>query len=260
MKNATLLLKVLFITTILFSSCTMEKRLYNNGYYVDWKTQNKSKHSKAANKNLEQLKLVDISKIDRIEPKTELIASSNNKELQIPESANKITNALPLEGKIFEKEFKNFSTTNASENVRLSNNKNVKQNLFNKIFEKKLKKLHANSNDKNTISALSILGIVFLFLGLFTIIFLSILIGGIILLGGLLMLLFGINKNRDGRSKNNNPNYNQQEVVYLKNGGRLIGIIIERIPGVSLKIQTVDGNIFPIKEEEIEKITKEILK
>lgn len=47
------------------------------------------------------------------------------------------------------------------------------------------------------------------------------------------------------------------DVVYLKNGGMIKGIIIEQIPNESIKIQTKDGNIFVYKNDEIEKIAKE---
>jgi len=48
-----------------------------------------------------------------------------------------------------------------------------------------------------------------------------------------------------------------EDVVYLKNGAIMRGIIIEQRPMESLKIQTRDGNVFVITMEEIEKITKE---
>ena len=48
-----------------------------------------------------------------------------------------------------------------------------------------------------------------------------------------------------------------QEVVYLKNGSVIRGVIIEQIPGKSLKIQTNDGSIFAYEMDEVEKITKE---
>ena len=48
------------------------------------------------------------------------------------------------------------------------------------------------------------------------------------------------------------------EVVYLKNGSVIRGIILEQIPNVQLKIETADGNIFIFKMEEVEKIAKEI--
>lgn len=48
-----------------------------------------------------------------------------------------------------------------------------------------------------------------------------------------------------------------QDVVYLKNGSIIRGVIIEQIPNSSLKIQTDDGSIFAYKIGEISKITKE---
>ncbi len=48
------------------------------------------------------------------------------------------------------------------------------------------------------------------------------------------------------------------EIVHLKNGGRIRGIITEQIPNEQLKIQTSDGNIFVYSFDEIEKITKEL--
>lgn len=51
-----------------------------------------------------------------------------------------------------------------------------------------------------------------------------------------------------------------EDVVYLKNGSIIHGIIIEQIPNESLKIQTKDGNVFVYKMAEIEKITKEVVK
>jgi TM2 domain-containing membrane protein YozV len=50
---------------------------------------------------------------------------------------------------------------------------------------------------------------------------------------------------------------NYKDVVYLKDGSVIKGIIIEQIPNVSLKIETSDGSIFVYKMEKIEKITKE---
>lgn len=47
------------------------------------------------------------------------------------------------------------------------------------------------------------------------------------------------------------------DVVYLKNGSVIRGIIIEQSPSQSLKIQTPDGNLFVYAMEEIARITKE---
>jgi hypothetical protein len=50
---------------------------------------------------------------------------------------------------------------------------------------------------------------------------------------------------------------NMEDVVYLKNGSVIRGIIIEQIPNQSIKIQTKDRNVFVFKYDDIEKITKE---
>lgn len=50
-----------------------------------------------------------------------------------------------------------------------------------------------------------------------------------------------------------------REIVYLKNGSVVRGVVIEQVPGVSLKIQTSDGSIFAYQMSEVEKITKEMV-
>ena len=51
-----------------------------------------------------------------------------------------------------------------------------------------------------------------------------------------------------------------EDVVYLKNGSIVRGMIMEQIPNESVKIETYDGSIFVYKMDEIEKITKEPIK
>ena len=46
------------------------------------------------------------------------------------------------------------------------------------------------------------------------------------------------------------------DVVHLKNGSFIKGVIIETIPNESLKIQTNDGSIFVYQMSEVEKMTK----
>lgn len=48
-----------------------------------------------------------------------------------------------------------------------------------------------------------------------------------------------------------------QDVIYLKDGSIYRGVIIEQVPNVSYKIESRDGNVFAVKVEEVEKITKE---
>lgn len=48
-----------------------------------------------------------------------------------------------------------------------------------------------------------------------------------------------------------------QDVVYLKNGSVIRGLITEQIPNKSLKIETTDGSIFICDMNDVNKITKE---
>jgi hypothetical protein len=50
---------------------------------------------------------------------------------------------------------------------------------------------------------------------------------------------------------------NFQDVVYLKNGSVIRGVIIEEVPNESLKIETTDGSLFVFTISEIEKMAKE---
>ena len=49
---------------------------------------------------------------------------------------------------------------------------------------------------------------------------------------------------------------NYQDVVYLKNGGIIRGVIVEQQPNVLLKVKTGDGNLFVFQMAEVEKMTK----
>jgi len=50
---------------------------------------------------------------------------------------------------------------------------------------------------------------------------------------------------------------NLEDVVYLKNGSVIRGIIVEQVPGKSVKIQTRDGSIFAYQMADIARMTKE---
>jgi hypothetical protein len=50
---------------------------------------------------------------------------------------------------------------------------------------------------------------------------------------------------------------NLQDVVYLKNGSVIRGLIVEQVPNESIKIETADRSVFFFKIDEIAKIAKE---
>ncbi|MGB0886221.1 MAG: hypothetical protein ACPGR5_07330 [Chitinophagales bacterium] len=47
------------------------------------------------------------------------------------------------------------------------------------------------------------------------------------------------------------------DVLYLKNGSKIKGIIVEQVPGKTVKIQTKDGSQYVYKVTEVEKFTRE---
>lgn len=51
---------------------------------------------------------------------------------------------------------------------------------------------------------------------------------------------------------------NYEDVIYLKNGSIIRGIIVEQVPNESIKIETRDGNLFFYRIDEIQKMTKEV--
>ena len=48
-----------------------------------------------------------------------------------------------------------------------------------------------------------------------------------------------------------------EDVLYLKNGSIIHGIIIEQVPGKSIKIQNTIGDVYFYDIFDVEKITKE---
>jgi sRNA-binding regulator protein Hfq len=50
---------------------------------------------------------------------------------------------------------------------------------------------------------------------------------------------------------------NYQDVVYLKNGSIIRGLIVEQVPNETIKIETMDKSVFVYKLDEIAKIAKE---
>jgi hypothetical protein len=260
---------LIIVLLFILSSCTIQKRLYNDGYNVDWikRTDNNPKNpTNNSIRNDNSLKINSCSEVSNTNnnSSSQAVRSSFSSGLDIniltpeqnalsaPESISDLNSGIK----------KNY-TYEGCKNIGESKNR-IASTIQRKV-ERKIRKNFSDSNAESPISVLSILGYVFLLIGLITFLVLSMLVGAIVLVIGLLFVLFGINKNRSkntaqNRGKLNDDNGELKEVVYMKNGGRIVGVIIERIPGVSIKIQTSDGNIFPVSENDIEKITKEIIK
>lgn len=134
----------------------------------------------------------------------------------------------------------------------------TKKAVKNKLTE--LKSTSASADDSGS-GALRAIGWVVVILGILILLLVSLLIGALLMLLGLVFVIAG-KKDSGASSQSNTKSDNSQyvDIVYLKNGSIIRGIIIEQIPNESIKIQTQDGSIFVYKMEEVEKMTKELSK
>jgi hypothetical protein len=124
-----------------------------------------------------------------------------------------------------------------------------------------LKSLKKSSSSEGGGSGLRPVGVFFLIIGIVVLLLVSI-IGGIFLsVLGLLLMSSGKSssesRNRVEDSVKEERKIEYVEVLYLKNGSIIRGMIIEQIPNEQVKIQTSDGSVFVYTMDQVLKITKE---
>jgi hypothetical protein len=130
-----------------------------------------------------------------------------------------------------------------------------KNKAKNKTFRKN------KPTDNNAASTVfAILSVIFSLTSLVIGLFLNWVVGLILLIPALLFLVLAltIKPQKETTEKESKETY--RDVLYLKNGSIVKGMIVEQIPNVSFKIETGDGSVFIYKFEEVEKITKEKIK
>lgn len=251
-------IKILFFTLcILITSCSIEKRHYMDGYHVQWRTeQEKNKkenpqdiellNEKNSAASLTSLATTELS--ENVDDDEEIYASSSNT------ISNKSNSNLPfLSG--------NRQSNNWQRAIPLKkNNNSIKVNQPDKIVANSA--VDYDDDDGNV--ALRTIGWIFIGCGFLVFWFASIVIGILIMLLGLVFAIAGRKKSKSNQVKKGEKEEEKTkvyvDVVYLKNGGIIRGMIIEQIPNVQLKIQTKDESVFVYKMDEIEKITKELSK
>lgn len=260
MKSLQQLLFIGLAIALMLTSCTMEKRVYMPGYYTEW---NKSKH----NSDRQQL----VSNVSKTKNQTVTVEQSGTATNTFDNSFtptvtdDNITASLDNNSVIipshetvaFDKKINAASTkTNSSSETKISipNKKELKNTL---------RKINANSasGDEGGSGALSAFGWIVLIVGFLVLLFASIIGGALLMLLGLLIVIAGSKKGDTSSKPSNKPDKSEYvDVLYLKNGSVIRGMIFEQIPNVSIKIQTKDGSIFVYKMEEVEKMTKELSK
>lgn len=127
--------------------------------------------------------------------------------------------------------------------------------------------LHVSERHNSGGGGLRTFGWILIILGALVVLFISIVLGAVMVLLG---VLFAISdkKQEPGEDKKTDPKPTEEtkvneelvDVLYLKNGSMIRGKILEFVSGGNVKIQTADGSIFVYKSEEVEKIVKEPVK
>jgi hypothetical protein len=262
MKSLRKLLFIGLAIALVLTSCTTEKRVYMSGYHTEWY---KSKHNPdrqdlASNDNGKQTKQNQTVTVVESEYETNTVDNSfaltitdNNITASVDNNSLIIPSHKPVS---FDKK---VNTVNAKTNP-VSETKTVISNK--KALKNKLKELKVNSSsgDDGGSGALRAIGWVVLILGLLILLFASIIAGALLMLLGLVFVIAGGNGSSSPQSNTKPDNSQYVDVVYLKNGSVIRGMILEQTPNVSIKIQTKDGSIFVYKMEDVEKMTKELSK
>lgn len=263
MKTIINLTLIAMTVTFVLTSCQMQKVVYKSGNHTERITAKHNGHN-GKNKNCsrcialqeENSVQVDQTKIVKVQQKIidpVLFAYNTTSSDESTYIVSSVENSIkvPTHSTIALDKKKNFiapSTKMSPETKTILSDK--------KSLKSKLMELKKNSSSEGGNGALKAIGWVILILGLLILLFASIIIGGLLMLLGLVFVISGSNAGKDDTEDKSE----YVDIVYLKNGSIIRGIVIEQIPNVSIKIQTKDGSIFVYKMEEVEKITKELSK
>lgn len=226
---------ILSVAAVFISSCAMQKRHYMKGYYLDLKD---GKHTAGTEHQQRRKTVAEVKSVPVETIKIDVTGLNQHQEHQLMASIKPVTEPKTHRRLIIPSPLKSI----------------VKKPV--------IKPERKDTSGLSTARTLLIIfGIIFTFAGAALAWFVSAYFALMFALGLAMWIVGGsIGAKLRKARKQNNPNntYSEyQDVVYLKNGSIIRGMIIEQIPGISLKLETRDGNVFVYKMEEIEKMTKE---
>lgn len=294
MRKVQIILSVLFILTL--NSCSLEKRYHSSGYNINWHFTTANQERKTSSKLPKPNRVSSVAtqtsavKIDSSglfnsggnskPPALGLLHNSENNQTsnrsEIEFSAPKIAHSVVAINSNNEISIASKLNTNPDLKGTNSGSRQNSTNLLNSIFNKydKIRRKTDNQNELaaktnkheqlensgNSGSGTRVFGTLLIIMGVVFIIFVSIILGFILMALGLLLRAVAGPKHKPTpvvETPTQEKKVEFVDVVYLKNGSIIRGLIMEQIPNESLKIQTSDGSLFVYKMEEVVKITKE---
>ena len=242
----------------LLDSCTLTKRKYNKGFDIDWFNGKKEKNPIAHSKN----KRIETPR-KRV-PQADIGSQKTSHANMIGAIAN-IRDTASSKIKTTVELIENSNDIKDKKlQVRLNADHTSRNNL--KLIKKlksvpQLKESTINKPQKtNEYNSNRGIGILLLVIGILSFIMVSILLGVLLIILGIIIMSRSKKVSKSALTPEKEAAEKEItyiDVVYLKNGSILKGLILEQTPNVSLKIQTNGGSIFIYKMEEIEKIIKE---
>jgi len=266
MKNK---IYILLMIVIVLSSCTMQKRYHNSGFNLGLNHHftRSAKVTATPKKSVKQA----IQNPIIAAPKAESV-----------ELANNIPNIAQINGsvcQIVEHRMSDFGAISPVTQVPVSSvdlgNHSMQRSAGNALIQTKTynAKRELNGADLKTSkksassdgggSGSRGFGIFLIVVGIIVFLFVSLIVGLLLALLGLVLMASGKSKSSP-EPLNNAENVVKEEkkveyieVLYLKNGSIIRGMIIEQIPNEQVKIQTSDGSVFVYTMDQVLKITKE---
>lgn len=264
MKNK---ISLLLTIIIVLTSCTMQKRYHNSGFNLGLNGHfpgsnksaslpNKSTHKAIQNSNAESSK-VESNK----STVTEANIPFNTSDVRDVQESDVIHfGVISTQTHIFVNPMNSVSQfKRAKAGVNQVRAKGIKAKSV--INSPSLKSLKKSASSEGGGSGLRGVGVFLLIIGIIVLLVVSIIAGIFLSVLGLLLMSSGKSSSETVDTAQNVVKEEKKveyiEVLYLKNGSIIRGMIIEQIPNVQVKIQTSDGSVFVYTMDQVLKITKE---
>jgi hypothetical protein len=264
MKNK---ISLLLTIIIVLSSCTMQKRYHNSGFNLglnDHFTRsnksgslpNKSAHKAIQNPNAQSSK-VESNKSTVAEENIpfQVIDVRDIQESDVIPFVN-ISNETPIWINPLNSvsQFKLIKT-----GVHQVGVKSVKANGV--VNGAALKPLKKSASSEGGGSGSRGFGIFLIVVGIIVFLFVSLIVGLLLALLGLVLMASGKSSNSQPRAAGEPAREEKKieyvDVLYLQNGSIIRGMILELVPNVQVKIQTNDGSVFVYTMDQVLRITKQ---
>lgn len=249
-------LSIATVFLLVLQSCSIEKRVHMKGYHVTW-SKISTKVDKLKQEDLAHTKIMETMPMVQTKSENENIRKISVARLNEYDDTN-LSRKNTSPPTLITPKGSNLAIIRATQQVnKLTNETPLKKKIALKKQVKSLEKMRVPAPSSGS-GALRGLGWFVIIIGVLVLILASILAGALLMLLGLVFVISGSKDTSVPPQPAKEEKKQYVDVVYLKNGSVIRGIIIEQVPNVSIKIETAGGSVFVYKMEEVERMTKEL--